>query len=112
MGRVNEIMDIINDNNLLQWLFHCSSGWSTELDHEFETDEEYVESLGLKNFGIVDSREDSSEFWSVIHFKDENLYFRISGTYDSYGQGEHEYRYISPVKPKEITTTIYINNEK
>lgn len=105
-----ELIDIIKENDLLEYVFHgLDEGWvELEYDYEeFENDEEYLKSLGLENFEPIESREDTAEFWSVIHFKNEDIYLRIDGEYDSYGQGDHEYDSIKQVFPKQVTQTIY-----
>jgi hypothetical protein len=78
-------------------------------DGEFETKEAYLESVGLPTeFKQVDGRCDTSEFWSVIHFPVEDVYIKITGRYDSYGQYEHYYNdQVTQVFPKQVTTTVY-----
>ena len=122
MNRAQEIIKIIKDNDLLQQFFNSDyweykdgdledfypegsdRGWK-DLDKAVEN---YLESLGLPTeYSEVDGRCDTSEFWSVVHFPTEDIYLKIEGEYDSYGQGEHEYDSITQVFPKEVTTIIY-----
>ena len=110
MGIVAEhFIKIIKDNELLEFLFHVGNGWC-KLDYneeEFKDPKEYLSSLGLNDYKQIESREDTSEFWSIIHFKNEDIYLKINGEYDSYGQEEHYYHSVTEVLPKEITTIIY-----
>ena len=77
--------------------------------------DEDLEDIGIEGvypeFEEVDSRTDSSEFWCVVRFKQENqadIYLKFHGEYDSYGQGEHEYHSgVTQVFPKEVTTIEY-----
>lgn len=106
-----ELIEIIVQNDLLKPLFDGDFD-EVEIGDEdgeyIENVEKYVkETLGLGELEYKDSREDTSQFWQVIYFKDHDVYLRIEGEYDSYGQGEHEYDTIEEVKPKEVLTVIY-----
>mgnify|MGYP003404087434 FL=1 len=109
-----EIIKIIQDKGLQKALFDCFDDEEyllEELDEEgeFETADAYLESVGLpKEYKKVAGRTDTSEFWSVIHFPVEDVYVKITGTYDSYGQYEHYYNSkVTQVFPKQVTTTVY-----
>lgn len=95
MKNSNELIDIITKNYLQQALFF----------NDF--DDVDVEGLGLGELEYKDKRCDTSEFWQVIYFKDHDIYLKISGWYDSYGQGEHSYDSIKEVKPKDVILTTY-----
>jgi hypothetical protein len=105
-----EIIKIIQDN-YLQSQFFSKDNFGYFLDEldEFETVEAYLESLNLPTeYKIVAGRSDTSEFWSVIHFPVEDVYIKITGTYDSYGQYEHDYDdKVTQVFPKQVTQTVY-----
>jgi hypothetical protein len=92
-----EIIKVIRDEGLQRAFF------------ELETVEAYLESVGLPTeFKQVDGRCDTSEFWSVIHFPVQDVYVKITGTYDSYGQYEHYYNdKVTQVFPKQVTKTVY-----
>lgn len=110
-----KIKSIITDNNLQKMLFNLDnledcrkldddSDWYESADQALED----LAKLGLKNMELVDNRTNNEEFYSIIHFKDEDIYIEISGEYDSYGIGNHYYNdEIRQVFPKQITTTIY-----
>ena len=109
-----EIIKIIEDKGLQKALFDCFDDEEyllEELDEEgeFETANAYLESVGLPTeYKKVAGRCDTSEFWSVIYFPVADAYIKITGTYDSYGQYEHDYnRKVTQVFPKQITTTVY-----
>lgn len=95
-----ELIEIIVQNDLLEPLFEDN------FDNVKYT-RENIKELGLGELEYKDSREDTSEFWQVIYFKDHNVYLRIEGEYDSYMEYNHEYNTVTEVKPKEITKTIY-----
>lgn len=113
MGVESLINKIKDSRSLLEFFFNADDRdydlIYDEDGNEFNTiieSEQYIK----ENFGefeLIDQRYDTSEFWSVVYFKDFDIYVRIDGEYDSYGQGEHEYDEIKQVFPKEITTTIY-----
>lgn len=110
MKTAQELIDIINKNDLLKPLFD-DDFYDVELEDEegngIENVEEYIKTSVLGELEYKDSRQDTSEFWQVIYFKDHDIYLRIDGVYDSYGQYEHEYNSVKEVKPKEIQTVIY-----
>lgn len=91
-----ELIEVITKNDLLEALF------DDDLDCIGD-----VEELGLGELEYKDSREDTSEFWQVIYFKDHDVYLRIEGEFDSYMEYEHSYNTVTEVKPKEIQTIIY-----
>jgi hypothetical protein len=108
-----EIIKIIQDKGL-QKAFFEPEYFDDKLEYldeeeEFETVEEYLTSVGLPTeFKQVDGRCDTSEFWSVIHFPVEDVYIKITGTYDSYGQYEHDYNQkVTQVFPRTIESIIY-----
>lgn len=110
MKTAQELIEIIVQNDLMKPLFGDDFD---DFDIEDEEGEyiddprEYVKNLGLGEIEYKDSREDTSEFWTVIYLKDHDIYLRIDGVYDSYGQYEHEYNNVTQVFPKEVTQTIY-----
>lgn len=110
MKSAQELIEIIVQNDLLKPLFDDDFD-DFEVEDEdgnyIEDIEEYIKKFGLGELEYKDSREDTSEFWQVIYFKDHDLHLRIEGVYDSYGQYEHEYNTVTEVKAKEITTIIY-----
>lgn len=105
-----ELIEIIVQNDLLKPLFDDDFD-DFELEDEegedIEDIENWLKELGLGELEYKDSREDTSEFWTVIYFKDHDVYLKIYGEYDSYGQGDHEFEGVKEVFPKEIQTTIY-----
>lgn len=108
-----QLINLIKDNDLLEPLFHGDLKWA-ELDDEEGNPIENVEEYFKNLFGELeykDGRCDTSEFWQVIYFKDCDIYLEISGEYDSYGQGEHQYYGITEVRPKEITKTVYTTSK-
>ena len=111
MITAEHIIKTIQDKDL-QKAFFCSDNWEQyedELD-EFDGDEKlYLESIGLPTeYKEVAGRSDTSEFWSVVHFPVEDIYIKITGTYDSYGQYDHYYDdKVTQVFPKQVTKTIY-----
>ena len=56
----------------------------------------------------VDCKQNTDEFWVVRYFKDQDIYIQLTGEYDSYGEGEHEYhREVKRVYPVEKIVTVY-----
>lgn len=114
MKTAQELIDIIKENNLQKDLFHTDTMDESEFEDEEGnyidgvTHKENLKSIGIENFEYVAGREDTSEFWAVIHFKNENVYLKFTGWYDSYGQYDHDYHdEVTEVFPKEVTQTIY-----
>lgn len=111
-----KIKEIIKEESLLRFfydedydIFLESYGDYTPMK-EFENKEEaieFIDGLGLGNFVQVDYRCDTSKFYSITHFKDYNIFVKITGWYDSYGGGEHTYDEITQVFPKTISKIIY-----
>ena len=113
---VEEIIKIIKEEDLLAFFFELESGYLVDYEHYTSEDEmiesqeqedAYLKRLGLSNYVNKGGRYDTSEFWNVVYFPDYDVYVKISGWYDSYGQGEHEYSNIKEVKPQTVTQTIY-----
>ena len=106
-----ELIKEIESRNLQEQFFDKDNWERLEDELEpFDWDEKkYLESIGLPTeYNEVAGRCDTSEFWTVIHFTNEDIYLRISGTYDSYGHGEHYYnKKVKQVFPKEVKQTIY-----
>jgi len=110
-----EIIKVIEDKGLQEAFFEpeyfedCLDDLSEDEDVDYDSKESYLESVGLPtNFKQVAGRCDTSEFWSVIHFPEEDVYIKITGRYDSYGQYEHDYHQkVTQVFPKQVTTTVY-----
>ena len=109
-----EIIKIIQDKELQQAFFDCFDDEdyileTVDEEGEFETLDAYLESVGLPTeFKEVDGRCDTSEFWAVIHFPVEDVYIKITGRYDFYGQCEHEYHQkVTQVFPRTIESIIY-----
>jgi hypothetical protein len=110
-----EIIKIIQDKGLQRQFFELDyfSDYLYDLSEDdettFDTVEEYLESVGLPTeFKKVDGRSDTSEFWSVIRFPVEDVYIKITGVYDSYGQREHYYNSkVTQVFPKQVTKIVY-----
>ena len=108
--RAEEIIKAIKDNNLEKGFFHGEEfeAYDESYSDDFDTLNEFLESLNIPTeFTKVDSREDTSEFWSIIHFTVEDIYIKISGRFDSYMDYNHYYNKVTQVFPKQITKTIY-----
>lgn len=101
MKTAQELIEIIVQNDLQEFLFDSDN---LEEVKDLE-DVKYIQSLGQIEW--KDSREDTSEFWSVIYLKDFDIYLRIEGEYDSYMEYNHDYDKVVQVFPKEIQTVIY-----
>lgn len=106
-----ELIEIINQNDLLDVLFNDEIEYAKLEDadgNNVDDSKDYITNvLGLGELEYKDGRYDTSEFWQVIYFKDHDVYLKIYGEYDSYGQGEHSYDGIKEVKPKEVTIIKY-----
>lgn len=99
-----DLIKVIIDNNLVRGFFERDFDYIDASQGMYE----FLATLGIKNFEIVDERIDSSEFWAIIYFKDEDIYLKITGEYDSYGNGYHQYySYITEVRPKVVEKIIY-----
>lgn len=115
---VDEIIKIIKEEDLLELFFEQDGDFFQKRDRFLDEDEEnqidteekeveYLTKLGLQNYEDKGGRADTSEFWNVVYFPDYDVYLKISGWYDSYGQYEHSYDKIEAVTPKTVTKTIY-----
>lgn len=94
--KAEEIIKIIQDNQLQESLF------------DQDVDDVGLIELGLPTFEQVEWVCNSDEMYCVIHFKDDNIYLKLTGEYDSYGECEHDYNNgIKEVFPKEVTITKY-----
>lgn len=97
--KAEEIIKIIQDNQLQESLFNESNS------------KEYLAELGLPSFEQLDYVCNSDEMYCIIHFKDEDIYLKFTGEYDSYGGGDHYYNdEIKQVFPKQVTITQYLEN--
>lgn len=105
-----DICKIIMDNSL-QKAFAREEDWVDYIEYneeEFKSPEEYMESLNLRNFEFVEGVCNSDELYQIVYFKDQNVYIKITGTYDSYGNYDHEYDdEVTEVFPKQKTITYY-----
>ena len=112
-----QIIKLIEKHDLTRFFFeleteYLTPDWSYETNEgdELETDEDVVNFLtvlGLNKYENKGGRYDTSEFWNVVYFPDHDVYLKIIGEFDSYGQYEHSYDDIVEVKPKQVTQTIY-----
>jgi hypothetical protein len=109
-----QLIQIILDNDLQSALFDDDNyqlGYKAEDNGFGEDTVAFLKSLGLPISTVVDSRCDTAEMWSVIYFPVEDIYLKLTGTYDSYGQYEHDYDdEVTQVFPKQVTVTIYEEN--
>lgn len=94
--KAEEIIKIIQDNQLQESLF------------DEDADDIGLSELGLPNYEQVEFVCNSDEMYCIIYFKDDDIYIKITGTYDSYGDGEHDYDdSVTQVFPKQVTITKY-----
>ena len=116
MKNSQELIEIIKSNNLQECLFRLDCDYLIEYVYdtngeEFETDEQvfdYLKTLGLDNFEQVYYVSNTDEMYTVIHFKDDNVYLKLVGEYDSYGQMEHDFNCgMYQVFPKEVKVVEY-----
>lgn len=106
-----EISEIIREYDLYKYLFEGDDYYLEDLIIKGKEDEENVEKA-LKEIGFdyiqVDYVCNTDEMFVVLYFENSDIYVRLTGEYDSYGQYDHEYhRKITQVFPKEIKKTIY-----
>lgn len=106
-----EIREIIKEYDLYKYLFEEDDYYLEDLIIKGKEDEENVKKA-LKEIGFdyrqVDYVCNTDEMFVVLYFENSNIYVRLTGEYDSYGQYDHEYhRKITQVFPKEIKKTIY-----
>ena len=119
MKIADELIDIIKSNYLEKVFFNLDdiSEYLVNDDDEyiFETDDEcyeYLSKLGLENFEQLEYVSNTDEMYCIIHFKNENIYLKLIGKYDSYGQYKHDYECgIKEVFPKQVLETKYVTNE-
>jgi hypothetical protein len=107
-----QIIKIIQEHNLQSCLFDGDDNYQLKAEAEdngFGKDTAgFLQALGLPYFQLIDFRCDTAEMWSVLHFPVEDVYLKITGTYDSYGQYEHDYdEQVTQVFPKQVTVTLY-----
>lgn len=123
MNRFEEIRDIIVENELVQFFFEYYEDESEAYFHvenkkesfEFENIDQtliYLDKfLNLSNFEVVEATCNSDTMYCIVHFKDDNIYVKLKGEYDSYGNYNHDYyndiNYITEVKPKKVEVVIY-----
>lgn len=114
--KADEIIKILKKNDLLPFFFECEKGYLSDIEYEtlddgkitsMEEETSFLTTLGLANYQSKGGRSDTSEFWNVVYFPDYDVYLKISGEYDSYGQYDHSYDEVEEVRPKEVTETIY-----
>lgn len=122
--KAKEIIKIIRDNNLQKLLCNIDDPYycidileendliDEETYEKIENYEEYLNkflsNLKLTNFEDVESVCNSDDLYTIIHFKNDDIYIKITGTYDSYGNGEHDYDdSVTQVFPKQVTITKY-----
>ena len=106
-----ELIKLITDNNLQEIFCEFGMNYYTFIhffEYERKVDFETFERLKLDNVESVDSCCNSDELYTVVYFKDYNIYLKFTGEYDSYGSGEHNYNgEIREVFPKEVTVIQY-----
>lgn len=115
MKSAKELIEIISDNHFETALFHFESiccYLNDSNDDEFETNElalTYLEAYGLKNFKELEYVSNTDMMYCIIYFTDDDVYLKLTGEYDSYGQGDHTYDdAIQQVFPKEVMITQYL----
>ena len=117
MKSAEELIKIIKENIFQKGLFNLDDIgeylYNEETDDEgFDTNElalEYLAKFGLANLKSMEYVSNTDEMYCVIHFTDDNVYLKLTGEYDSYGQYEHDYNgEIYQVFPKEVFVTQYL----
>lgn len=94
MKTSEELIQIIKENDLQCDLFNC---YDVSKFVDFPKDYEQVDYVC-----------NSDEMYCVIHFTEEDIYLKLTGEYDSYGQCDHDYdNGIKEVKPKQQLITVY-----
>lgn len=104
----DEDSDIENIEELLKLK---SLSESKEGDYDFDWEDfnkQICILLGLGEFVGMDSyggEDQGSSYWSVVYFKEHDIYIKFIGWYTSYSG--HTWNGMREVKPKEVTMTIY-----
>lgn len=94
-----KICQLITMYNLVENLFN---------DYIPEDIKKNLEFHGFKNYETVQYVCNSDEMYLTLHFKDVDIYVQLYGTYDSYGEYNHDYSSeIKQVFPKQKTITVY-----
>ncbi len=105
-----ELKQFIKSHYLQKVFFDDYFDYEDYLDLNDELTEQEFEDF-KKDFEMVESVCNSDELYSVAYFKDLNVYICLTGTYDSYGAGDHEYdEDITQVYPKEVSVITYVNH--
>jgi len=108
-----EICKIIMDEHLQEALAN-EGDWVDYVQYDkekFKSPEEYMESLNLVNFEFVEGVCNSDELYQIVYFKDQNVYIKITGTYDSYDGYDHDYDdKVIEVFPKQKQIIVYEEN--
>lgn len=112
----NEIKKLITDNDLVKFLFtedfhdladEQKLKYFEDLTYQ-ENIQEYLNTIGFPKYKQISYVCNSDEMYTIIHFIEDDIYVKLIGTYDSYGNGEHYYHDgMKQVYPKEKMVTIY-----
>ena len=112
----SKIKKLINDNSLVKFLFtgdfyvlvdEKKLKYFEDLSYE-ENIQNYLDDIGFPKYEQIKYVCNSDEMYNVIHFIESDIYIRLDGIYDSYGNGKHYYDGgMKQVKPKEKLITVY-----
>lgn len=90
-----EILEIVENNDITESEF----AWG-----DFVLEEELGEWEEIERYG---GEGKGTDWWSIKHFKDHDVYIRTNGYYSSYNGTDFEEGYGYEVKPKEKVITVY-----
>ncbi len=94
-----ELIDIIKENDLQEQILDDGI-WSNNCEE--------LSKIIPEEHELLDAVCNSDEMYCVVWFKESNVFLKLTGEYDSYGDGNHDYdEEVTQVFPKEITKIIY-----
>jgi hypothetical protein len=102
MKTTEELIEYITSNKLIYSIFNDG-------DNEDDNEELYnkYNELALK-YDVIDYTCNSDELYMILYFKEIDIYLKLTGEYDSYGEGQHYYNdEVKQVYPEQKTIIVY-----
>lgn len=122
MSRFEEIKKVILDEKLVQFFFEYYNEENESYNYFYPNNIDSVNSTedvlfylkkwyDIEDFEVISYQCNSDEMYCIVYFKNEDIYIKLEGEYDSYGGNDHSYFYgekrITQVFPKKIEVIIY-----
>lgn len=114
--KAKQLINIIENLNIQEWVMNEWRDINLRDDNDEIipfTDDDHIFSylkgkFEFEEFERIEQVCNSDEMYTVIYFKESDIYLKLIGEYDSYGNNDHNYtRGIIEVKPISKTIIAY-----